>query len=99
MTDQGKPGQDQPASYEIQVQGCISERWAPWFDDMRITIEEQQFAGQPGASLPITTLSGTLMDQAALMGLLQKLYTLGVPLLLVRRKETEWTNDIGMRST
>jgi len=33
-----------------------------------------------------TTLTGTVADQAALLGLLQKLYTLGLPLLLVRRK-------------
>jgi len=98
MMKQDKPSQDQPANYEVQVQGCISERWADWFDDMSITIEQRDVAGQPGAGLPITTLSGTLVDQAALMGLLQKLYSLGVPLLLVRRKEKEWTNDIGMRS-
>ena len=34
-----------------------------------------------------TTLTGTVADQAALLGLLQQLYTLGLPLLLVRRKE------------
>ena len=37
----------------------------------------------------ITTLTGAVADQAALLGLLQQLYTLGLPLLLVRRKECE----------
>jgi hypothetical protein len=73
--------QDQPATYQIQVQGWISERWADWFDEMTITVKEEDDAPA------ITTLTGVVADQAALLGLLQKLYTLGFPLLLVRRKE------------
>jgi hypothetical protein len=72
--------QGQPATYQIQVQGWISERWADWFDDMTIAVSDED-------DVPaITTLTGTVADQAALLGLLQKLYTLGLPLLLVRRK-------------
>ena len=66
-------------TYEIQVQGRIGERWAHWFDDMRVT-------SQGEAQSAITTLTATVADQAALLGLLQKLYTLGLPLLLVQRK-------------
>ena len=79
--------QDQPATYQIQVQGWISERWADWFDDMTITVNEndEDDAGQPGGGLAITTLTGAVADQAALLGLLQQLYTLGLPLLLVKR--------------
>lgn len=73
--------QGQAATYQIQVQGWISERWADWFDDMTITLE-----GEDDAS-GITMLTGVVVDQAALLGLLQKLYNLGLPLLLVRRKE------------
>jgi hypothetical protein len=66
-------------TYEIQVQGRIGERWAHWFDDMNVTAQgETQSA--------TTTLTATVADQAALLGLLQKLYTLGLPLLLVQRK-------------
>jgi hypothetical protein len=66
--------------YQIQVQGWISERWRDWFDEMTITRD------QTSEGVHITTLTGIVSDQAALLGLLQKLYTLGFPLLLVRRK-------------
>ena len=77
----------QPATYQIQVQGWVSERWADWFDDMTITVRDEDDAPA------VTTLTGTVADQAALLGLLQKLYTLGFPLLLVRRKEVDSTED------
>jgi hypothetical protein len=66
-------------TYEIQVQGRVGERWAHWFDDMSVSVQGE-------AQSTTTTLTGTTPDQAALLGLLQKLYTLGLPLLLVRRK-------------
>ena len=66
-------------TYEIEVQGRIGERWAHWFDDMLVTARGE-------AQNTRTTLTGSVVDQAALLGLLQKLYTLGLPLLLVRRK-------------
>jgi hypothetical protein len=78
---------DCPTFYQIQVQGCVSGRWADWFDDMTIAVRDD------GGSLPMTTLTGPVVDQAALLGMLQKLYTLGFPLLLVRRKEADDTKD------
>ncbi len=66
-------------TYEIEVQGHIGERWAHWFDDMLVTARDEAQSAR-------TTLTGTVTDQAALLGLLQKLYMLGLPLLLVRRK-------------
>ena len=66
-------------TYEIQVQGRIGERWAHWFDDMCVSAQGEALSA-------ITTLTGKVADQAALLGLLQKLYTLGLPLLLVERK-------------
>jgi len=72
---------DQQAVYEIQVQGRLDASWSDWFDDVTITVET-------GDDAPaITRLTGLVADQAALYGLLQKLYTLGLPLLLVKRKE------------
>jgi hypothetical protein len=65
--------------YKIQVQGRIGERWAHWFEDMNISAQGE-------AQSATTTLTGTVADQAALLGLLQRLYTLGLPLLLVERK-------------
>ncbi len=69
--------------YQIQVQGWISERWRDWFDGMSISRD------RTSNGVPITRLTGIVADQAALLGLLQKLYTLGFPLLLVRRKEVD----------
>ncbi len=65
-------------TYQIRVQGRLSERWAHWFEEMSIEAD----AGGT------TVLKGAVADQAALLGLLQKLYTLGMPLLSVRRVET-----------
>ena len=73
--------------YQIQVQGWISERWADWFDGMTITVNSNN--NDEDDAPAITTLTGAVADQAALLGLLQQLYTLGLPLLLVRRKECE----------
>jgi hypothetical protein len=67
------------ATYQIEVQGKIGRRWRRWFDDLAVTVTEP-----PGAA-PMTILTGRVADQAALLGTLQKLYTLGLPLLLVRR--------------
>lgn len=65
--------------YEIRVAGQLGRRWAHWFEDVEIS--------EDGIEPAITTLRGTVVDQAALLGLLQKLYTLGLPLLMVRRVE------------
>jgi hypothetical protein len=71
---------EQPALYQIQVQGMISQSWLEYFDGLKITLE-----GKDGWA--ITTLTGSMTDQAALQGLLQKLYTLGLVLIKVERKE------------
>lgn len=73
---------EQPAVYQVQVQGLLSQHWlADYFGEMQIGVE-----GEDGWA--ITTLTGRLIDQAALYGLLQKLYTLGLVLLKVERQET-----------
>lgn len=72
---------ERPARYEIQVQGRIVQGWVDYFDEMQIAVE-----GEDG--LAITTLTGCLQDQAALQGLLQKLYNIGLVLLKVSRLET-----------
>jgi hypothetical protein len=73
---------DEPAIYEIQVQGMISEHWMGYFDEMGISVE-----GEDGTA--ITTLVGKVVDQAALQGMLQKFYTLGLVLVQVQRKMKE----------
>jgi hypothetical protein len=74
------------------VQGKISQRYLAWFGDVTIVAAEEK-AGLVGDGRAVTTLTGTVADQAALHGLLQKLYTLRLPLLEVRRKEAEYLDD------
>ena len=64
---------------EIRVKGRIDEHWSDWFDDLTITHTDQDE----------TILSGTVVDQAALYGLLAKLRDLGLPLLSVTHTEAE----------
>jgi hypothetical protein len=65
-----------PATYQIKVPGHLDESWSDWIGGMAITIECE------GEDPPVTTLTGTL-DQAALQGLLRRLYSLGLPLVSV----------------
>jgi hypothetical protein len=59
--------------YEIRIKGHLDEQWADWFGGLTITLEED---GD-------TLLTGPLVDQAALFGLLRKVSDLGMPLLSV----------------
>ena len=71
------PGLDQPATYQIKVQGRLDERWSDWFGGMTIAVE------RAAEGPPITMLTGTVADQAALQGILRALYTLGLPVCSV----------------
>ena len=57
--------------YEIRVSGHLGSRWATWFDGMTLAPDDD------GTSI----IRGTVVDQAALHGLLQKLRDLGIPLI------------------
>ena len=67
---------DRPATYEIKVPGQIGKSWSDWAGGMTITVDSE------GDDPPVTTLTDTL-DQAALQGLLRRLYSLGLPLISV----------------
>ena len=71
-----KPTLDRPATYQIIVPGHLDESWAEWDREMSVTVESED------DSLPVTILTGTF-DQAALHGLLRRLYSLGLPLISV----------------
>jgi hypothetical protein len=64
--------------YEIRLEGHLSERWANRFEDVSITLEEHG----------ITRLTCSVVDQAALFGLLKKVRDVGLPLLSVNRIES-----------
>jgi hypothetical protein len=74
-TDRSTEEDDQPGLYEIRIKGRLTDRWAAWFEGLTITQEDN------GATL----LSGPIVDQAALYGLLRKVRDLGMPLLSVNR--------------
>jgi len=76
------PGLDQPGMYEIKVPGRLDESWAEWFEGMEITVDS-------GGGTTITTLTGPVTDEAALQGLLDRLFSLGLRLLSVVRLQPE----------
>jgi hypothetical protein len=66
----------QPATYQIRVPGALDESWSEWLAGMSIAVERK------GEGQPLTILTGAV-DQAALLGLLRRLYSLGLPLVSV----------------
>jgi hypothetical protein len=69
------PGE--PLVYQIRIKGHLGCQWTEWFGGMTITLEDN---GD-------TLLTGPVIDQAALHGLLKKVRDLGVPLLSLMRVE------------
>ena len=67
---------DRPATYEIKVPGTLDVNWSDWLGKMTLTVERE------GDDPPVTILTGAL-DQAALHGVLRRLYALGLPLISV----------------
>jgi hypothetical protein len=63
----------EPGRYEIRLKGHLDARWADRFEDMSFTHESDG----------TTILSGPVVDQAALHGLLRKVRDLGLPLVSV----------------
>jgi len=62
---------DQPMVYQIRIEGHLGPQWTEWFGDLTITLEDN---GE-------TLLTGPVVDQAALHGLLRKIRDLGMPLI------------------
>ena len=65
---------DQTVTYQIRVPGELDESWSDWLAGMTMAVESE------GEDPPVTTLTGTV-DQAALHGVLRRLYSLGLPLI------------------
>src|SRR6266496_862233 len=77
MANKPNPTTDprQPMVYQIRIQGHLGSEWTDWFEGLSITLEDN---GE-------TLLTGSVVDQAALYGLLRKVRDLGLPLLAVNR--------------
>ena len=63
----------EPERYEIRIKGHLDDKWADWFEGLTITREVN---GE-------TLLTGPVVDQAALHGVLKKVRDVGMPLLSV----------------
>jgi hypothetical protein len=71
--------------YEIRLQGHLDARWAEWFEGLTIILEENN----------VTLLTGPVIDQAALHGLLKKVRDLGLPLISVNPVEPGSSTTLG----
>jgi hypothetical protein len=65
------PDAGQPRDYQIRIKGHLGRHWAGRFDELSITLEDNG----------VTLLTGPVVDQAALHGILRKIRDLGVTLL------------------
>ena len=75
INSESDPGQ--AMVYQIRIKGHLGHEWTDWFGGLTLTLEDN---GE-------TLLTGPVIDQAALHGLLRKVRDLGVPLLSVSRVE------------
>jgi hypothetical protein len=73
MSNEPNPKTDQPMVYQIRIKGHLGSQWTDWFEGLTITLEDN---GD-------TLLTGPVVDQAALHGLLKKVRDLGMPLVSV----------------
>ncbi len=76
---------DNPHVYELRVEGHLTDRWSEWFAGLTLTQTE---AGD-------TFLSGPVVDQAALHGLLAKIRDLNLTLIAVERVESRQPDGAG----
>ena len=73
----------EPERYEIRIKGHLDDKWADWFEGLTLTREDN---GE-------TLLTGPVVDQAALHGLLRKVRDLGMPLISVTRVRPGQANE------
>jgi len=72
-TRKPQPDSPQPTIYKIRIKGQLDPQWTDWFEGLTITLDDN---GD-------TLLTGAVIDQAALHGLLKRVRDLGLPLISV----------------
>ena len=70
---------EQAYVYQIQVQGRLDERWSGWFNGLTIRLERED--------PPVTSLTGSIVDQASLRGILVRIWNLNLSLISLNRIE------------
>lgn len=73
MSNKRGPLGDTPIIYQIRIKGHLGRHWADRFEELSITLEDDG----------TTLLTGPVVDQAALYGILRRISDLGIPLLSV----------------
>lgn len=70
---------DNPTHYRFLIGGHLSSGWSAWFDGLGVATSYDE------DGRPLTTLAGTVQDQAELHGIIARIRDLGLPLLLVEQ--------------
>ena len=88
MSNKDSPRTDAGESdvYQIRIKGHLGRQWTEWFGGLAITLEAD---GD-------TLLTGPVVDQAALHGLLKKVRDLGMPLISVNRVKSGEAEELDM---
>jgi hypothetical protein len=73
---------NEQAIYQIKIQGRLDKGWSEWFNEMTVTFESD-----------ITTLTGPVVDQAALRGILDKIWDLNLMLISIIRTDTNTEDE------
>ena len=74
-----KTNSSEPMVYQIRIKGHLGRQWTGWFEGLSITLEDN---GD-------TLLTGPVVDQSALHGLLRQVRDVGTPLLSVIRLQPD----------
>jgi len=81
MTERPTPGPDRSESgrYEVRLTGHLDAHWTAWFDGLTVSYKNDG----------TTVISGQIVDQAALHGLIQRVRDLGLPLVSVGKVDSD----------
>ena len=84
MTDGGAAALPMTDIYELRVQGHLEDHWSEWLGELAVLRQEDG----------TTVLMGSVVDQAALHGVISRIRDLGVPLLSVRRPSDDINDGV-----
>jgi hypothetical protein len=83
-----KTDPSKPVIYQIRIKGHLGHEWTDWFEGLTVTLEDDG----------TTLLTGLVIDQAALHGLLKKVRDLGMPLVSACPVEHGQANQSNVKS-